>query len=515
MSQSSIKIISPPQQASERAADIHSPFIPFEVYQGENIKAVVRIPNSDTVFELPVWRMSPLGIELAIDSTTGSQFQMGHALDLELTIKKQKCSFKGLVVSQQGRERNVDLIGIRWFAEQQTQNTPGSERRSHRRWLCGEEFLPTGIAPNPLRFGDFIHFRIKDLSKGGLRIFTSLRNRYIIPGMELTTTISFPMFGQAQVRVKVIDVRVQSDRGKDFLSIGASLINPQRSLLSMIANYVLQFSPNTNIDDVKSDSLLPKTVADKVSYSYAKTKEDFEEVLKLRLVAYRQSGKIDPNRTAEEMGDSFDTRSRILMARYRGKLVSTMRIMFHDSEDSLEHERFAKIPDWFPRKDEFVEVTRFCIDPHWQGGDLIFGMMRQLFLVMAHAGRRYAVSSATKDMMDSFYLKFGAQLVGDPFRHGDLADHDHYLFLFDISKVIKGQTVGPILWNLLLADVYDYVVSNDYYSQDPLTAVRIRFYRLFRPLADLLRSKLMRPRESKKSLSDKRAAEAAENAKAY
>jgi hypothetical protein len=498
MTNAAFKIIKPPKEVEDTSSVIHSPFIPLDIYQGENIQAFVRINQKADPIEMRVWRLSPLGIELAPLNNIEilpSSLKLGESLDLDVVIRRQKCSFKGLIVSSNHRHKNMNLIGVRWYMDAPPIAKNGHERRANRRWLCGEEFLPTGIAPNPVRFGDFLHFRIKDLSKTGGRILTSLRNRFIIPGMELDTMMSFPMFGQAKVRMKIVDVRVQSENGKDNLSIGATFINPEASLISIIANYVIQFSPDSSMEEINSEAMLPKTLSDKVSYGYARSKEDYEEVLDLRLRAYSASGKVDPNKTAREMGDEFDTRSRILVAKYRGKTVASMRVMFHEPNDPYEHDRFVSIPDWFPRKDEVVEVTRFCIDPQWQGSDLIFGMMRQLFMVMAHAQRRYAVTSATKEMMENFYLKFGAKSADGYFQHGDLGSLDHQLFYFDISMVIKGQSVGPILWNLLLADVYEYLVSNDLYRQDPVTNLRILFYRLFAPFARMLKSKLMTPRK--------------------
>lgn len=46
---------------SELLKNIHGPFFPSDVREGENISATVEIDETKEVFEYRVWKLSPLG----------------------------------------------------------------------------------------------------------------------------------------------------------------------------------------------------------------------------------------------------------------------------------------------------------------------------------------------------------------------------------------------------------------------------------------------------------------------
>ena len=479
----------------ENLTDIHGPFYAAEVYSGEKIKAYVTVRDSikNSTVEAKVWKLSPLGIEISIEHKEGyeSGLREGAEIDLTVMIAKQRCDFFGTIVCTLRKVEGNVFIGVRWCQDKRSGLATSEgrvDRRSSRRWICGEAFLPSGVSPNPTRFGDFIHFRVRDISKTGLRLITSLRNRYLIPGMSLDAHISFPLFGLVDQKIKIIDASIVNINGSDQLSLGAQMTSVHNDALHIIANYVMQFSPSIDVEDLHREQMYPKKVSDKLQYSYVSSKEEYDEVLKLRHLAYKAAGKVDPNSEYSSMGDMYDTRARIIIARHHGEIVGSVRVMFHEPEDSLELEQFVQLPSRFPRKDESVEVTRFCVHPKFQGSDLLFGLMKQLFLVMTQTHRKWIISFASKDMIKKFYLKFGAELTDVQFKHTQLNNIDQHVFLFDIEKVIKGISVGPIIWNLLLEDVYDYLHDHEYYEVDPISSARVAFYRLFKPAAAVFKN---------------------------
>ena len=97
------------------------------------------------------------------------------------------------------------------------------ERRRQVRWLCSDEFHPTGVASNPAKSNDFILFRVLDVSPSGLRLQTSLRNNFIVRGMRLDVIVSFPMVSQITVRLTVQNVSFISRNKKEFLAVGAQI----------------------------------------------------------------------------------------------------------------------------------------------------------------------------------------------------------------------------------------------------------------------------------------------------
>lgn len=493
-----------PSTSLEHNQEIHGPVIPGDVFMGGPITAQIKESTHTQYENLSVYRISPFGVELTYPIQEALKFNYLHAgniIDLVIKMGTEHCQFNGIVVSLSKTKEGNPLIGLRWYKQEEghTQEPLRSERRKDKRWNCPEEFLPTGTAPNPSQFNDFIYFQMRNLSKNGARLSTSLRNRFIIPGIILDATVSLPMFGSIRLKLKVMDVRTVSIRGKDYLSLGTQFVKPTKYEYSMMSNYILQFASDLDMEDARIDGILSKVLSNKVTYSYVKTKDEYQEVLELRRKSYLAVGKLNEEITSEQLSDEYDSRSRILTARYHGKLVASLRTVFHLQTDRLEIQKYIELPKDLPPRDQFVEVSRFCIDPSFQGGDIIFGMMQQLFVIMTQAKRRWIVSFADEKMMKSFYRPFGAQSIGEKFDHPVLKSIPHEAFLFDIEKLITGQTVGPVLWNLLLADIYKYLKVNQYYTYDQLTQVRIGIYKLFKPLAALMRKKLMEPKFLKRS----------------
>ena len=65
-----------------------------------------------------------------------------------------------------------------------------------------------------------MYFQVRDISKEGLQLHTSLRNKYLIPGMNLQTTVALPMGSSVQMRVEIVRIGIVSIGGKDRLSVG-------------------------------------------------------------------------------------------------------------------------------------------------------------------------------------------------------------------------------------------------------------------------------------------------------
>ena len=386
----------------EQVRNIHGPSHPDSVYSGAHIEAKISYTVDDKKHSitLPVWRISPLGIELKISNEHSAEMtalSTGNMIDLVIYLSKEKCEFKGIVIKSVVRINDYELLGIRWCEKEDDdkKNKFHLEQRFFPRWLCGIEFLPSGIVANPYKFNDFIHFQVRDISPNGMQIVTSLRNKYLVPGMTLESMISFPMVAQIKVDLKICNVRITTSNGKDYLALGTKMISEDKKMKEVIGQYVFQFGSKTSIEELKKWGLQVNKASDGVEFSYVRTEDDFLKVLKLRKLAYAGAGKIPADYDTNELADIFDTRSRIIMGTYRGQLVATARLIFHEEDDELEHERFMKLPKDFPRNDELIEVTRFCTHPDFRGSNLFYRLLQHIVLTTLQSKRRYLVSSAT------------------------------------------------------------------------------------------------------------------------
>lgn len=479
-------------------ADLHGPFHPEDVREGELVRATIKSRENYLPFEreMRVWRISPLGIELLVKNTD-EVLPKGLAIDLSLIVGKQVLDFRGLVVDYISEKMNRNFLCVR-LTHDQPARALSVERRSSSRWQCGPQYFPTCVAANPAKYNDFLYFSIKDLSPDGAQLQTSLRNKFILQGMVFDAIVSFPMIGQAQIQFKVKNVRVLSDKGAEYLSVGCEMLDLDKKVKSIIAQYILQFSNINSLSELKFEKDFNLAISKALTFSYVKTEEEYKQVLDLRHRAYLAAGKIQSITRPQDMADQFDGRSRIVIGKYNGKVIASCRLAFASYEEQMEQEQYVNWPQDLPRRDECVEMMRLCTDPEFRGSDVITAMFQFMALTIVQSKRRWVVICATEDML-SFYQKVGFTLTRLSYPHKKLNNKIHYILYSDVAQGMVGRGMGPIFWNIVWKGVSDYMRDYKLIIPDPLAHLRIFVFRLFGPLAKLIVSKYKTPRRMAKT----------------
>jgi predicted GNAT family N-acyltransferase len=474
----------------EGQTGLHGPFRACEVRDGERVTAEVcwRSEGVSRVEGARIWRISPLGIELLVGGENGSP---GSAVELILKLGDQHKEHYRLTVESVRPERHGRILSMAWMPSANA-SREARERRRVKRWLCGGPFALTGIAPNPLRFHDFIYFRVEELSHGGVQFFSSLRNNLLLPGLRLDAVLTFPGLGASEFRLRLVHTRIVDDAGVQRLRVGAQWLNPTRTGLGMAAQYLHQFGPRVTPSELGAAGLPIRSASLAVSFSDVRNEEDYRQVLALRKRAYQTAGKLGVAAQDVDTADSFDDRARIIIARHQGEVVGSMRLMFHQAADPTEHEQYFPWPSDFPPREQCIEVTRVCTHPAFRGSDLLYALFRHGLFVAASSGRRYVLGSSTSKLL-KVYRRLGFQLTDLRYRHEALGGEEHRLFIGDLHGALKGKAVNPVLWNSLYADVWDYVEHRHLPELRAFDACRLRMYRLLEPLTRPLARRLARP----------------------
>lgn len=459
--------------------ELHGSITPENIYKTDPIEALISVKNGLFKIKVPVYRISPLGVECDITEIdlNNISFNVGDDVELILSLGNQKTSYIGITIATKHIELGKTLIGFRFIISTKEQNHE-LNRRKTRRWLCGDEFLPTGISPNPIKFNDYIFYRVVDFSSNGMQILTSLRNKTLIKGMTLEGNISLPMVGQILVFFKIVSARTIEINGKESLSLGCEFLDLNKNVSGAIGQYILQFSEKAEIIELKKSGLNIQSAAKSMTFGFVKTKEDYEEVLKLRFNAYKNAGKMKEIKNFHETSDIYDSRARIITASYNGALVGSVRLMFHGSDDEMEHEQFVKFPDNFPSKYEIVEVTRVCTDANFRSSDLFLALMKQMALLIVQSKRRYMLGSATEKLIP-IYERLGFERTGIKYTHVDLGDEEHEILLADIPLLISGSGVSFKTWLKTYSDVADFLDDVHGVEFDPSMNLRIKLYKAF------------------------------------
>ena len=431
-----------------------------------------------------VTRVSPLGAELVI-SEGELDLDQGSSLVVEIDLNGSTSKFTGLVVDLASLPAQKIGVSIR-LTEKDQLDSPDADRRDGTRWTCAEMFYPTGVASNPAKFNDFIYFRVHDVSNNGFRILTSMRNKFVMPGVMLDCIISFPMVSQISTTVEVINLGIVSEFDKDYLAIGVRINEMTQHQSNVIAQYLAQFGDVDSFSKMKAEGFLPTRLNKALRYSFVNSATEYQAVLQLRHAAYIADGKISPEASVADMSDIHDARSRILICRKGDTIVGTARLSFHEFSDALEHEEFVRWPTDLPRRDESVEITRLCAHPEFQGSGLIFSLLRFCVIAAVQGRRTWVVSSATSDLVP-LYESVGLKSVDITFNHPYLNHLKHHVLVGSIEDAMPGRTSGPIAWNLVWKDAFAFMVDNDFITIDIVSRVRLALYRSIGPLIPLLR----------------------------
>lgn len=480
-----------PDRAVEPSEMIHSPFYPENLRNGEPIRVdLVKSGSEQSLGSFRVWKLSPLGIEVIAEKALGgletSKIDIATKLDLRIHYGSGIISHSGLLVASTQETEKGWILGIRW-ASQKMLADPNENRRKNRRWYCGNEFLPTGIAANPLRFNDFIHFQVADFSSTGMKIQTSMRNKLLVPGMKLESIVTFPMLGQVTVHFEIKHAQVIDRSGKYFLALGCQFSTKNERLNELIAQHLIQFATVDNLTALRESGLNPRSLGTTVTFSSVRTEDEYRQVLRLRREAWMASG-VAQQSTDEDFADKWDARARILTATYNGKVIASLRILFPDEDGALEHETHCKVPSDLPRGDELVEITRVVVDPNFRRSDLLLGLFHRAVIACLQSGRRYILGNSDKKLLP-LYRGLGFQILDVRFQNAKLGV-DGNLFIGDIHSAILGRSVGPVPWNLLFSDLVRYLRSVSTLIVDPMSRIRMAVYRLFWPIAVLAKKRM-------------------------
>lgn len=480
---------------------LHANISPAEVRFGEPVRAVLTTMVNGQAVTKPVrvWRISPIGVEVVVGSEFGVT-RLGQSFDIELTIGTASSKLFGVKATTQHKEQSHEILGLRLVSKSH-ENWSGEERRGQNRWSTSKEFMPAGIFANPGRFNDFVFFKVLNFSERGMQISTSLRNKFLLPGMKIESSISLPMVGQISVTFEIVNSALRSDDGVDTLALGCKFHNLSRQALEAISQYVFQFGPVASLRDMKTNGLLVAKAASGIDFRYVRTKEDYEQVLVLRRLAYGEAGKIAED---EDVSDIYDTRSRILIGVYRGQVIASVRLIFNEMGDKMEHEDFITLPQNFPRKDEICEITRVCTHPNFRGSDILMGLFRLASVTVAQSGRKFILGCATKDL-ESLYRKLGFEFTNLKYNHKQLGGLEHTVFLGDVLHGLAGKGVNPIIWNIVWAPVTSYLTSSQVLQYTGMDKVRMGVYKMFKPLSWMALRMSRRPKSRRQKALPKSA----------
>ncbi|RYF51347.1 MAG: GNAT family N-acetyltransferase [Cytophagaceae bacterium] len=438
-------------------AAVHASIRPLDVFAGEN-QHVTCFPEGVKPFEAQTWRVSPLGVELVIDSN------VLPPVNTDITIRwpegsgieAQCCK----VVAHGQNHRGQPTLGLR-FVVKPASSRQTSEQRVSPRWTASALYPPTGTSLNKARFNDTVYFRIADLSASGMRVMTSMRNANLLPKSKWNLEVMFPAVGLVKVRAEIIYVRPASvgTVEEGYLTLGFKIVGGLDAYRKVCGQYLHQFGTHDGfaptLDSLKLQGFCVPNASMAFDFSYVRSEEDYTEVLALRKLAYEAT--LAPGKDAHgvQWGDVFDSRARILIAKHRGRPVATCRLVFGSKDDALEHEQFCSLQDVVPDRNQVMECSRVCTHPSFRGNELLLALFRFMMVTSIQSDRCFVLGNSTESLL-KLYRRVGNKPIGASYTHPNDGKR-HHMLLADVQRIAAGQDLQPLYWALIVAPVWDQI----------------------------------------------------------
>lgn len=178
------------------------------------------------------------------------------------------------------------------------------------------------------------------------------------------------------------------------------------------------------------------------------TNEQFEEILKRRLSAYRAANKVDSDQGWQEMRDEYDKNAINYSIQIGTTVVGTIRIIFSENGSRFPFEEYFKW-DSNPllqksERSQVAEISRLAIDPVFQGSDIFLIAFRNIIVEIGQKRIAHPVCLATDDVA-VHYKRIGAIKIGGPFPHKVMKNSDLNFYLFDPTRIVAGK-MGALGW---------------------------------------------------------------------
>lgn len=283
------------------------------------------------------------------------------------------------------------------------------DRREGVRYRCPDALAAFAAASCPWFFGQTLHFRIVQVGAGGMTLRTTHANPTLPPRAELDFELHLASIAHQHGRGRLTSIR--RDEASGGLEAGVAWVDPPRELLNALSRYLLAGDERLTPAALRLGGLPARGVERVVTYDYATSDADFEEILALRLHAHQAEGHLDGT-TAADLRSPFDAHSRHLTCRFGRRIVAYARAIFVDRDPARSqyvslggHE----VPQWLWDAG-FVEGGAGATHPDFQRAGLYVPLMQHLFRVAVQSGHRF-VLGACPDELVGMYGDMGFEVL--------------------------------------------------------------------------------------------------------
>ncbi|MCB9091787.1 MAG: GAF domain-containing protein [Halobacteriovoraceae bacterium] len=334
-------------------------------------------------------------------------------------------------------------------------------RRNNPRYKVRSRYAPRLICKDPLDPTRNVYFNIEDLSRDGFKASTSLSNKHILPGMLIENAkVEFVSLGNVEISFKIVNTRKDNEKNNLVFHVGCKVLKNIEEYEKFVRKFVYSFgSDEVGFDEVVEDLGREKELKSFISYKIVDDEDSYNEVLKLRYMAYKSKSKVAQGTQFLEMGEGLENEGTVFAGYLNGKLVSTFEVRAKSKGHQFWFRKNLKVQEIPGIKDEdIIEVNKLAIHPNLHSSDVIVGMFQKIHIYSISIGTSYGIISAT-DQLKEIYTKIGAKPTGIRVPHPKL--QNTFLNILCISPEIhmNAKNINPYTWDIIYRTSYDFAVQ--------------------------------------------------------
>ena len=409
-------------------------------FDSDGIKATVFLESLNKAFSGCIVDMTPYGFGILVYQNIPEQI-LSEVCKIQIDKGQNfPITLSGVIVNRTQNVKN-GVKYVRLGISILQKDLHKTERKSER-LPVSQFFPPTASSAHPLLFCETMFFRVVDFSPKGMGLVTSLANKVLLKGLNLDLNLHLPKVGTSNVNVEIRNVVLQQDR---FL-LNTIFKPPALRIHDSICRYLLL------CDGSLSPKILKRmgfrlTNAITAMFDYA-TLADLDEICKLRHAAY---GVANPNIVEldpKDMLDRFDENARHLIYRANGKIIAAARAIFNNGikSNSEIFGKYSAILDVDIWEEPFIEISKYCVSPHYRNTDLANSLLNQVFRIAFESGNQSIVATCEPKLFN-YWKKIGYHQIGQPF---ELSEHKTVLI------PIRGS-IRDLIQNDFCKDLRDFL----------------------------------------------------------
>jgi hypothetical protein len=254
-----------------------------------------------------------------------------------------------------------------------------------------------------------------------------------------------------------------------YLVFGCLFQSLNKLVLEMLAQYAIiggdDFPPHISQrkELLRAAGLTTRSLSKPCTIKMAETRQELDQILHVRLVAYKAAGKAPPDTTSAMMQDEYDASSILYCAKYGPDVIATMRVnMCKDDRRELPFEHyFGSCERLGILRNKCCEFSRLAILPEFQGSDLFIGFFKVIVQMLVKLGLDEMFFVAT-NKLSPMYQKIGADRISESVRHPVLDNEFLTLHRIKTASLLTGSNMKFDVWKKISEEAMSHLIYHGF-----------------------------------------------------